>query len=141
MRKKLSKRSEYYLNYHRRYELEHFCKQYPIWKEAYNSITSIPIRHSEYLPNKGVSDPTATAVEASIMFLTKMTLVDDAASRTDTILAPYIIENVTTGHSYEQINAKENIPCSKNSFYRTVRRFYWILDSLHSKIYTSYYRL
>ena len=141
MRKKLSKRSEYYLNTHRRYELEHFCKQYPIWKASYNSITSIPIRHPEYLPTKGVSDPTATTAKASIVFLTKITLVEDAALRADTILAPYIIENVTTGHSYEQINAKENIPCSKNSFYRTVRRFYWILDSLHSKNFTSYYEL
>lgn len=41
----LSKKNEYWIEKHRYYELKHFCLQYPIWKEAYQSLDGLEARH------------------------------------------------------------------------------------------------
>lgn len=45
-------------------------------------------------------------------------------------LADYILEGVTKGLSYDQIRARSNIPCCRQSYYKLRRKFFYILDSL-----------
>lgn len=41
IRAEVSKKNPYWIEKHRYYELKHFCLQYPIWKQAYLSLSGL----------------------------------------------------------------------------------------------------
>lgn len=126
----LSVNSPYYIPRHRFYELKHFCLQYPTWKKAYESLSSLSARpyDLERIQKSGIANPTASCAEAKACFSTKMRMVYDAAMETDKTIGEYILRGVTKGMSYDTINAYWPIPCSRVEYYQLYRKFFWILD-------------
>ena len=134
VRPELSKRNPYWLEKHRRYELMHFCMQYPIWKKAYKSIDGL-MRNERYLQvekDSGHGDPTAKCVEAKQFYEERMNMVEDAAKKTDPNLWTYILKGVTENLSYDKMSASETLPCSRDTYYELYRKFFWILNKIRN---------
>lgn len=55
-------------------------------------------------------------------------MIEQVAEETDYVLANYILRAVTEGISYELLNARCGIPCSKDYYYELYRRFFWLLN-------------
>nr|DAR15029.1 MAG TPA: hypothetical protein [Caudoviricetes sp.] len=127
----LSKKNPYWIDKHRYYELKHFCLQYKFWRDAYMSIDGrvgyvpgwVPISRTN-----NIQDPTADAIAAKMYYRDLIIMVEKTAKETDPDLADYIFQSVTKGLSYEQINAKNRIPCSRDTFYDRYRKFFWLLN-------------
>lgn len=133
IRPELSEKNKYWIERQRYYELKHFCLQYPQWKKAYMALDgysrtvdklSTPEKH------KIPGNPTADCVEARAFYLDRMQLLERTATNTDEYLASYILKGVTEGVSYDYLNTRLNIPCSKDTYYDRYRKFFWLLDSL-----------
>lgn len=130
IRPEISKQSPYYISKHRYYELRHFCLQYPEWRSAYYSLDGYAKASSEekIFTGGAAGDPTASIAVSRIYYLKRMKLVERTAREADAVLARFLVKCVTEGLSYEQIRAREPIPCGKDFFYETYRRFFWLLD-------------
>lgn len=133
VRAEVSKRNKFWIDRHRYYELTHFCLQYKQWRDVYLSLDGAARVIPECVPysvTNAYSDPTAKAAAAREYLGEKIVMVDKAAKMADPELADYILRAVTEGESYESIDAKCSIPCSRDTFYDRRRRFFWILDKL-----------
>ena len=130
MRSELSERSKYYIGKYRYYELKYFCLQYPDWVKAFNAIANTV--DSKYIikPSKENSnvDKTSTYALAMDVYDKKITLLMKCAIEADEELAPYILKGVTENRSYDAMNAKDPIPCSRDTYYDRYRRFFYILS-------------
>lgn len=126
----ISKKNPYYIPGNRYHELKYFCLQYPVWKKAYESLTSLSARpyDLERIRKSGISNPTANCAESKAYFSERMKMVWDAAQETDKVIGQYILRGVTKGLSYDSINADTRIPCSRAEYYQLYRKFFWILD-------------
>ena len=133
IRPEVSKRSPYYINRERYYELKHFCRQYPIWKKAYNALTGMSKRPAdlELLNNPSyTSDPTARCAEAREYYSRRMEMVEQCAHDADPDLYKYIMSYATKGDAYSVLKMRDHIPCGKDIFYETVRKFFWLLNKV-----------
>ena len=130
IRPELSKKSQYWIDKHRYYELKHFCLQYPVWKRIYSEIDILKRSGLDVAPSKNISpsDPTALIAESRLYYLEKMETVEQAAIESDPELATYILRAVTEELSYEHLKAKLEIPCSRGTYYDRYRRFFWLLS-------------
>ena len=131
IRPELSKKSKYWIEKHRYYELKHFCLQYPSWKKSYISFDGY--KHScdnalIYQKNNEISDPTSKCVELREKYFDNMKLVEQTCIETDDFLHNYILISVSEGLTYEYLRSKYNIPCCRDVFYDRYRKFFWILD-------------
>ena len=132
IRPELSKKNRYWLERHRFYELKHFCLQYPLWKELYNTIDSLnpkPIEHMALSMAKAHGRPTERSAITRAFLSERMELVTQNAVRADPDLARYILEGVTNGWSYDVLNARLGVPCCKDTYYDRYRRFFWLLSA------------
>ena len=131
IRSELSCKNKHWINRHRYYELNHFCLQYPDWKRArseldgFNSSGSVRIFEGK---SGLLSSPTEHAAEARIYFTERIRMIEDAAAEASDCLGKYILIGVTEDLSYDKIKARLDIPCGKDLYYETYRRFFWILD-------------
>lgn len=134
IRPEVSKSNRYWIPKHRYYELKHFCLQYPIWKHKKDSMNGyFPSKSAiinEPIQESGHSDPTAWLAEYNYGYSKRMEMVELAAITTDDLIGPYILECVTNGFSYDQVNANRKIPCEKGHFYELYRKFFWILNDI-----------
>ena len=138
IRPTISKKNPYYINKHRYYELKHYCLQYPIWKEASESLLELSKKPNEMLEpilpkKKKKSSPVEQVVEARDHFIKHMKTVEEAAVQTDRLVGGYILECVTKGLSYDELNARKRIPCNKDEYYILYRKFFWTLSGLRDK--------
>ena len=125
------KKSPYWLEKHRYYELEHFCLQYPTWKKAYAALDGLsrrPIELAAHFRTNALSDPTARCAEAMLFYSERMDMLVRVAKATDLGLWDYILAGVTEGLSYDQLKARLEIPCGRAEYYDFYRRFFWLLD-------------
>ena len=129
IRPEVSRNNEYYINKHRYYELKHYCMQYDLWKKALTSINVYPdlMKHSR---SSQVSDPTQSLVEKREQYINKINMLDKVAKAVDPIIGPYVLKGIITGLSYEALNAQISIPCCKDIYYATYRKFFWVLDKV-----------
>ena len=133
IRPNISPKNKYYIEKHRYYELKHFCMQYPIWRKAYSSLSSLSGRPSDlglFKKQYGICDPTAKCAEARLFYAYRIDMIEQAAMETDSVLADYILTAVTEGISYDVLKARLNIPCCRDTYYQLYRRFFWILNKL-----------
>lgn len=130
IRPEISENSKWWISRHRYYELKHFCLQYPIWKEAYESLDGLSRRDNDLLEirKNGISDPTAKVAASKAEFSRRMDLVESAAKEAHALLGEYILKGVTQGLSYDKLAARLPIPCCREDYYRLYRKFFWILD-------------
>lgn len=131
VRAEVSKRSPYWINRHRYYELKHFCLQYQIWKKARAAIDGSSERSFEaavHSQTGSISNPTATAADARLFYTNRIEMVERAARDADPVIGVYILKGVTEGISYEILNTREPVPCCKDTYYELYRRFFWLLS-------------
>lgn len=134
IRPEISKKNPYWVEKHRYYELKHFCLQYPVWKRIYAELDGFKSSGTDVAPSRtnSPSDPTAQSVESRLYYLTKMETVEQAAKKSDPVLATYVLKAVTEGLAYPYLKARLNIPCSKDTYYDCYRRFFWILSRIRN---------
>ena len=68
--------------------------------------------------------------EAREFYLKRIEMVQKAAETAADDLAIYILSGVTTGDSYETVNARMDVPCCRDTYYNCYRRFFYILNDL-----------
>lgn len=78
-------------------------------------------------PNQ-TSDPTARCAEAREAYSRKMEMVEKCAKDADPVLYQYIMAYVTKGDGYSVLKMRDRIPCCKDMFYQTARKFFWLLN-------------
>ncbi len=129
----LSEKNPYWIEKHRFLELRQFCLQYPIWKNAYVSLNGLSRRPKDLAQiskTTSISNPTEKIAIAKEFYSRRMDMVKMAANETDSSLAPYILEGVTTGCSYDSIKARLDIPCCREVYYEHYRKFFWVLNKI-----------
>ncbi len=130
IRPEVSPRSQYWISRHRYYELKHFCFQYREWKYECANFDSVvggkvEVSHSD---TNNISNPVAFCAENREFYVNRIKLIEASAKESCPELAEYIIKGVTEGISYDQLRARYNIPCCKDTYYEVYRRFFWILS-------------
>ena len=125
--KQLSKKNEHYLSSKRYLELKNFCLQYDEWKEELRSLSLIPSSESLGIQSQQ-TDRIFLQVEQRLWFDNRIKLVEESILQLDEFIRPYIFEAVTTGKSYDVINAYDQIPCCKQIYYQYYREFFSTLD-------------
>lgn len=131
IRPELSEKNPYWIEKHRYYELKHFCLQYSIWKKAYASLDGFgrrPMELAIFIATGDISDPTAKIGIARAYYSERIRMIERVAEQTDVQLAPYILQGVTEGCSYDILKVRMGIPCCKDTYYELYRRFFWLLN-------------
>lgn len=101
--KELSKKNPDHISKKRYLELKNFCLQYSEW-----------LRELPY--------------DVTGLYKSKIELVDSAIVQLEEYIRPYIFEAVTTGKSYEVLNAYYQVPCCKQNYYAYYRKFFSYLS-------------
>lgn len=142
VRSEVSKKNKYWLEKYRYYELKNFCLQYSSWKAALRALDDSyiysdgmsrrPAVLDAFLRSKNHGDPTAQSAMARSYYIERIEMVEKSAleASADSILSRFILKGVTTGMSYETMNVKYDVPCSKRCYYETYRKFFWLLDKV-----------
>lgn len=131
IRPELSKKNPYWIEKHRYYELKHFCLQYPIWRQAYNSLGGLSSRQSDLAmcsSKYNMSNPTERIAMIRSFYSDRMGMIEKTAKDADSELSEYIVIGVTENMSYDLLRVNYNIPCCKDIYYDRYRRFFWLLN-------------
>lgn len=132
MRTELSNKNKNHINKYRYLELKNYCLQYPDWVHDYYAADQV-LQTREFTgasKSSYISDPTANYAIVKEQYSKHIKNVEKAAWETDEFLFSYILKGVTEGLSYDVMNAKDNIPCSRDTYYDRYRRFFFILDKI-----------
>lgn len=131
IRPELSKKNKYWIERHRYYELKHFCLQYPIWQQSYISLGGLSSNHvglEIFRSKHGISNPTERIGIARANLKEKMDMVEEIAEESNMEISKYLMMGVTKGKSYESLKTMYNIPCCRDVYYESYRRFFWLLN-------------
>lgn len=132
IRAKLSDKNKYYIDKHRYYELKHFCRQYPHWKQVCRDIDESVMRTTSLIKvssgTKNQEDRIAKCVLEKLIYLDWIGIVENAAYAADSELYSYILKGVTEELSYTYLKSRLGMPCSRDTYYDRYRRFFWYLN-------------
>lgn len=120
----------YEISKHKFWELYHYCMQYNEWKQELNLLDdSVKSPQITGMPQgSGTSDPTSNLAIRREFLSQKCELIENTAKEADPELWEYILINVTNEFAtfnYLQMNG--GIPCGKNYFYKSRRKFFFLL--------------
>ena len=114
-------------------ELYYFCLQYDEWKEQIK-ILSNPLKGMQYseMPSSGSpGNPTAKNAIACAELSRKCEMIERAAKIADSDLKEYIIYAATHERvSFNFLKMQKNIPCERDRYYNSRRKFYFVLDKI-----------
>lgn len=132
MKAELSMRNKWHIPKERYYELLHFCRQYPMWKDSADRYDSLARKPADILRRgTGVSDPTAHCVIARDYYLTRMKMVDKAAVDTAGPWYEILKEGVIFGRCYEVLQARHpSMTVTRDEYYNIYRRFFFVLSEM-----------
>ena len=132
LKAELSLKSPYHISKHRQYELMHFCLQYPEWKAEYHDIYEAvgSIQRSEVAIVHEKGRPVEDLSERLMELRSAMEMVEKAADYTDRELREYIILAATKDVKYPALSTRYGVPCGKDLWYSTYRKFFWILSQM-----------
>ena len=126
-------KDKYSINKFRFRELYYFCLQYDEWKERLNDKRN-PLKGVSYngLPGSGnPGDPTAKAAIECAEISKKCAIVEAAAKAADPELHEFILFAVThEGISFNYLKVNKEMPCERDRYYNSRRKFYFHLDKL-----------
>ena len=129
IRPNISEKNKYWIEKHRYYELKHFCLQYPIWRRAYLALNSFDNKtYITLTPTIAYGDPTAKRAISQLYYSERIDMIERVAKETDNELWNYILIGIIEQRSYDNIKARLDIPCSRETYYDRYRRFFWLLD-------------
>lgn len=130
----LSIKNKYWIEKHRYYELKHFCLQYPIWIKARNAIscyTDSTIKtmamHSNYSAESIVE---RSAIQLA-WYNERIEMVNCCIKEANNDIFDLLLDGTTNELTYDILLTKHNKICSKDTYYRSYRKFFWILNRLH----------
>lgn len=129
-RPELSPKNPNYIPAERYYELKHFCLQYNDWKKALRGLDGLranTIDISGVVKKSSISNPTEKIAVARAYYSTHIDIVDRCIAKLEPSIAPYVLEGVTKGLSYETLRAK-GCPYCRESYYEYYRLFFWLLS-------------
>lgn len=136
IKSELSKSNPYWLEKHRYYELKHFCLQYPTWKKALASLTSLSHRPEDlakfYTGEHG--DPTAKCAEAREFFKERMHMIEELTYLANPKYtaakecSEALLRGVTEGLSYDKLITLYPAFMPRDEYYKTYRKFFWMLS-------------
>lgn len=130
----VSKKNDYWISKERYYELKHFCLQYKDWKKILIALDGI---NSNNLPeffttNIYPESPVERMVIAREHYTTLIRMVDNAARKADEEIYTFILLAVTENVSCSSLIAKYDMPCGKDKFYNSYRKFFWYLNMVRN---------
>lgn len=124
-------KDKYRISNYRFRELYYFCLQYEEWKQELQSKRN-PLKSLQYsgMPSSGTpGDPTERAAIECAELSRKCDLIEQAAQAADPELWEYIIFAVTHDNiTFAFLKTQKNIPCERDRYYMSRRKFYSILD-------------
>lgn len=126
-----SKKSPYWIEKYRYLELKNFCLQYPIWKEALESLNGLnkrPIDLSLFEKTGHDVSPAEKCALARNYYIDRIETVEKSIMMTSSLLYPWILAGVTEGKTYDALKNEMNIPCDKDNYYHFYRKFFYILN-------------
>lgn len=127
----LSPKSRYWIDRHRYYELKHFCLQYPLWireRASLDGLSRRALRLTPPSPTGLVQSPTSRCAEQRLWYTERIAMVEESAAEADPLLGPYLLRGVTEGLSYDCLKARLALPCSREAYYESYRKFFWLLS-------------
>jgi hypothetical protein len=107
--------------------------QYPIWEKTYEAMNGLlgrPADLTSFGKMKHISNPTERVGIMKAYYSERMDMIRKAAEKANGDLAEYIVRGVTEGLSYDVLKIKMDIPCCKDVYYESYRRFFWILNKM-----------
>lgn len=126
-------KDKYKLSDYRFRELYYFCLQYHEWKQKLNDKRN-PLKGMQYsgLPSSGgVSNLTEFRAIECAELSTKCAMVEKAAQAADSELYQYILFAVTRPNiSFNYLKMQKKIPCERDRYYNSRRKFYFLLDKI-----------
>lgn len=130
--KTLSEKNPYYISTEKKLELIHFCRQYPEWRAEYNALVHSAEGRSMAFDVvkvlRGASPrPTEGIMLQAVKLCEKMDLVELSAFNANPKIVRYIRQGAVEGKSYDQMNAINPLPVSRAEYYKSLRKFYWLL--------------
>lgn len=131
IRPELSKRNPYSLPADRFYELQHYCYQYDTWVDEYRTGTAPAAARIDGEPHgSGDGNPTARLGSRKAELKSKIELVEKTVvEAAGPVIAPFLLIGVTKKHiGYKYLRNTKKIPCGKNYYYKSYRKFFWLLD-------------
>ena len=123
--------NKYKISSHAYLELHHFCMRYHEYKSEIYKImngggTSGVITYSKSTGR--YSDPTANSVLKIERFRRHCELIEQTALETDSNIYQPLLNNVTTGVTYDQMKACGiRILCGRRQFYEKRKKFFYLL--------------
>ena len=127
LKPELSKKNKYWIPKHRYYELKHYCLQYPHWKELYGRL-EFKIAERQEIHASTPANPTEKIAVLRADLKRAMELVEKCAKEAFPELYLNLLLAVTTGKTFEQLQASVQIPCSRDMYYDRYRKFFYILS-------------
>ena len=118
------KLDEYNISGNRYRELKYFCRQYREKQSLLRSITEVG---SPPICGGGggrLSDKTASTAIRRTELQRDLEMIAQTAVAADAEIYTYILSNVADGVPWEYLG----VPYSRATFYRRVRKFFWLLD-------------
>lgn len=109
---------------------KYYALRYNEWQREYNTHKdSVSAINYDGMPKgENVSDPTEKLAERRAELRKKMEIIEESALEADKEFSSYILRRACDGLSYERMNFSEGLFISKRSFYRRMRKFYYILS-------------
>jgi hypothetical protein len=130
-RRDLRLKDKYSISTKRYRELFYFCLQYPEWQNELEFLTdSLKSPELSGMPHgTEKSDTTANLAIRRAELSKKCELIKQTALEADSEIYQYIIKNVTTDYAgYNYLRTVLNMPCGREKFYKSRRRFFYLLD-------------
>jgi len=123
--RKISRKHEFWISDYAYLELKNFCLRYGEFKDE----ISVILNSTACMPTAARDDPTADTALRIERLSRKRELIEQTAIEADSAIYQALINNVTTGVSYEQMRACGiRIPCGQRQFYKKRRKFFWLLN-------------
>lgn len=132
VRSQLSRKNPYWISPYEFRTAYYFALQYREWKQEYEILASKGPGAVTYGESVN-GDPRESSTERNGMKLaelsTKINMIEQALHDAADDIYDYMLIGVTEeGTSFNYLRNKYDIPCGKNYYYKSRRRFYWILS-------------
>lgn len=126
-------KNKYNINKFRFKELYYFCLQYDEWRESLDDMRNT-LKGMQYsaMPSSGnPGDPTMKAAIECAEISKKCAAVEAAARAADPDLYEFLLYAVTHENiSFNLLKVQKDIPCERDRYYDSRRKFYFHLDKL-----------
>lgn len=138
LRNELKKSNPYYISKYRRLEAKYFALQYEEMSQEYNDI-SLQMRAANTTNTRvdggEVDDDTSYRADKLMRLSERMGMIEFACrnSNDDETVQFLIFEAITKGIGYQTMNAKYVIPCSRDEYYNSLHKAYYLISyNLHT---------